>query len=178
MMLRKLSFLLVSPLLLTANPNMKVLAAQYESEQTVTYVPVSVGGITIVVPAGSGLPPDLGEAGNRDIKGIDSDHDGIRDDVERRISMHFMDRPKARAYSYIIAKKYQSLIESPHMSLSQQRAFIVDISQASDCVDKNSDNESGFTMPYVLNTYARSLAYIDSLETLKGTVLPNSRSCQ
>ena len=51
-------------------------------------------------------------------------------------------------------------------------------SQSSGCVDQNSDNESGFTMPYVLNTYARSLAYIDSLETLKGTVLPNSRSCQ
>lgn len=163
---------------LTWAGSVKADASAFEKNQTVLFVPIAVGGITIIIPTGGGLPPDPGEAGNRTIHGIDSDHDGIRDDVERHISLHFIDNPRARAYSYIIAQKYQKLIENPSMSLSAQRALIVDITEASDCVDKAATNGSEFTMPYVLNTFDRSMAYIDSLQTLKGTILPKSRSCQ
>jgi hypothetical protein len=176
--LKILAFLCLSPFLLMAEPSVQQKAIKFETEQKVVFVPISVGGITIVILAGSGLPADSGERGNETIEGIDSDNDGIRDDVERHISLHFKNKPKARAYSYVIAQKYQKLIENPAMSLSQQQALIVNISEASNCVDKEVANGSGFIMPYVLNTYARSLAYINSLQTLKGTVLPNSRSCQ
>ena len=178
MSMQKLFFIIcIIPLALTA-AILKELAHKYESEQTVIFVPISVGGITIIIPAGSSMPPDPGEAGNRDIRGIDSDGDGIRDDVERHISLHFKNKPRARAYSYIIAQKYQQLIENPYMSLAQHRVLIGDISKASNCVDKEVGNGSRFTMPYVLNTYARSLAFINSLSKLKGTVLPASRECR
>ncbi|MBU1668722.1 hypothetical protein KKC13_09910 [bacterium] len=170
--------LLTVPLLVFAELSVKEVATKFEAEQKVLFVPIAVGGITIIIPAGSGLPADPGEEGNVNIEGIDSDNDGIRDDVERHISLRFKNKPKARAYSYVIAQKYQKLIENPSMSLAQQQGLIVDISEASDCVDKEVVNGSGFTMPYVLNTYARSLAYVRGLKKLKGTILPKNRECR
>ena len=39
----------------------------------------------------SGLPPDPGEAGKQTLEGIDSDGDGLRDDVQRYIAIEFAD---------------------------------------------------------------------------------------
>jgi len=55
--------------------------------------PLPVNVLVTVVP----LPPDPGEAGQANIPGIDSDGDGVRDDVERYIALSYPDSSKLRA---------------------------------------------------------------------------------
>ncbi len=43
------------------------------------------------------LPPDPGEAGKATLAGIDSDDDGVRDDVQRYIALTYPDSEKTRA---------------------------------------------------------------------------------
>ena len=41
------------------------------------------------------LPPDPGEAGKKTLEGIDSDSNGVRDDVQRWIEIKYIDSPKS-----------------------------------------------------------------------------------
>lgn len=47
----------------------------------------SIGGTN------DGLPPDPGKAGKQTLMGIDSDGDGLRDDVQRYIYLTYPDQP-------------------------------------------------------------------------------------
>ncbi len=157
----------------------RAVAKSYEKTQTVTYVPIMVGDITIMIPTGSGMPPDPGESGKQTIEGIDSDNDGIRDDVERVVSLMYASNAKARAFGYVMAKTYQTLIENPNMSKSEMKRVLLDIFQTSDCTDKATNHQvKEKIMPYVLNTYERSIRYIEILrDSVHGMTLPNSKSC-
>jgi hypothetical protein len=42
------------------------------------------------------LPPDPGEAGKATLEGLDSDHDGVRDDLQREIVFMYPDRDEVR----------------------------------------------------------------------------------
>ncbi len=53
------------------------------------------------------LPPDPGEAGKATLEGIDSDGDGLRDDVQRYIAFTFPDSARVRAAAAVYAKKVQ-----------------------------------------------------------------------
>lgn len=44
-----------------------------------------------------GLPPDPGEAGKMTLVGIDSDNDGVRDDVQRWIAIEYPNSAKTKA---------------------------------------------------------------------------------
>ena len=44
-----------------------------------------------------GLPPDPGDAGKATLEGIDSDGDGVRDDIQRYIVLTYPDSEKTRA---------------------------------------------------------------------------------
>ncbi len=56
------------------------------------------------------LPPDPGEAGKATLEGIDSDGDGLRDDVQRYIAATFPDSARARAAAAQYAKKVQETL--------------------------------------------------------------------
>jgi hypothetical protein len=43
------------------------------------------------------LPPDPGSQGEKTLEGIDSNQNGVRDDVERYIGLHYPDSAKTRA---------------------------------------------------------------------------------
>ena len=55
-------------------------------------------------PADDDLPPDPGEAGKKTIAGIDSDNDGVRDDVQRWIHFNF---PKKYQYNLTLQVKFE-----------------------------------------------------------------------
>ncbi len=55
------------------------------------------GAPSSAVTDDSGLPPDPGEAGKATLVGIDSDDDGVRDDVQRYIALTYPDSEKTRA---------------------------------------------------------------------------------
>ncbi|MFQ5779864.1 MAG: hypothetical protein ACE5HN_03645 [Nitrospiria bacterium] len=63
--------------------------------------------------ANNGLPPDPGEAGKATLEGIDSDGDGVRDDVQRHIMLTYPDEPTRRALVQL-AKAEQSFLISAH----------------------------------------------------------------
>ncbi|WP_345984445.1 hypothetical protein WCX49_07325 [Sulfurimonas sp. HSL-1656] len=64
----------------------------------------STGGVEII--DGHTLPPDPGEAGKNTLLGIDSNNDGVRDDVERWIYKTY-NHPIERAIFIQTARAYQ-----------------------------------------------------------------------
>lgn len=48
-------------------------------------------------PVADNLPPDPGDAGLQTLEGIDSDDDGVRDDIQRFIALEYPDSAKVRA---------------------------------------------------------------------------------
>ncbi|MGH8488103.1 MAG: hypothetical protein ACREXS_04330 [Gammaproteobacteria bacterium] len=56
------------------------------------------------------MPPDPGEAGKAALEGIDSDGDGVRDDIQRYIALNFPDSAKTRAALTQQAKTFQSML--------------------------------------------------------------------
>ena len=55
-----------------------------------------------------GLPPDPGEAGKATLEGIDSNGNGVRDDVERAIAKLYPDEPELRALQMAAAIEAQT----------------------------------------------------------------------
>lgn len=155
--------------------------AQLQNEQDVAFVPIFSDGYVIAAFAGSGLPPEPGSSGDLTISGTDSDADGIRDDVERKISLMYPNHPKVRAYSYAIAMSLQDSINNP-TSLQQQEFSLSEILKADRCLfDMNLQNlfvGSNEIIPMVLNTYQRSYAYLNATKTFQGKVLPAAETCQ
>ena len=49
----------------------------------------------------SDLPPDPGEPGRQTLNGIDSDTDGVRDDVQRYIALTYDDAPTRQALTQV-----------------------------------------------------------------------------
>ena len=67
--------------------------------------------VTIVIH-NDPVPPDPGEAGKQTIEGIDSDGDGVRDDVQRYIVLNYLTRDVARDILNRFAFHYQVLLTS------------------------------------------------------------------
>jgi len=64
--------------------------------------------ITVIEGNDEGLPPHPGEAGKLTLTGIDSDNDGVRDDVQIAISHRYQDDVNARFASREFAKAIQN----------------------------------------------------------------------
>jgi hypothetical protein len=66
--------------------------------------------LTITKLVDDGLPPDPGEAGNQTLLGIDSDTDGVRDDIQRYIYFTYPNEEKVKLALTEVAKQYQTLL--------------------------------------------------------------------
>ncbi|MDH3391983.1 MAG: hypothetical protein OEL85_09330, partial [Desulfobulbaceae bacterium] len=114
-------------------------------------------------PPGDGLPPDPGEAGKATLEGIDSDQDGIRDDIQRYIALTYPDSQKTRAAlkQYTLAFQ-KATLESP----DEERALhnTEYMHRASECLwyiySENSIKMSDTLLAEFLNTMDRSRAYL------------------
>lgn len=152
-----------------------------QGSQTVQYVPISIDDIFIIVPAGTGMPSEPGVNGDATIAGIDSDGDGIRDDVERRISAHYSNNASARAYSYMIAKRLQAIIVNSANKTTYIQA-ISELSFAENCLNIMLPTElnkgTRLVLPWVMNTYQRSIAYINARALIGGEKPPTQIACQ
>lgn len=126
------------------------------------------------------LPPDPGEAGKATTAGIDSDGDGVRDDVERWIALTYPDSARIRAALTQEAKVYQT-------ELTDGSIDVLGFSAASDCVGSafmtsDADVAGGRTAlaasrlikATVLNTPARTEAYYQADSRLGPTFIDMS----
>ncbi len=154
--------------------------SRLRDEQEVYFSPIMYDGYVIPTYAGSGMPPEPGSSGNLTISGTDSDGDGIRDDVERKIGLMYPSHPEVRAYSYVIAMSLQGAINNP-TSLQQQELSLNEILIADKCLGemnlKNIFVGSNEIIPMVMNTYQRSYAYLDAMKIFQGEVLPSAGPC-
>ena len=60
---------------------------------------------------GFALPPDPGEAGKKTLLGIDTDGDGVRDDIQRYIYFTYPDDKKLRLGLTYYAKEFQGMLK-------------------------------------------------------------------
>jgi hypothetical protein len=109
-------------------------------------------------------PPDPGEAGKETLEGIDSDSDGVRDDIQRYIEINYADQGQVRSGLRQYARSLQdSLLDASSQSGSVANAH--DGMRAREClrVRLGSDlayDASGELRAFALNTESRSRAYI------------------
>jgi hypothetical protein len=121
------------------------------------------------------LPPDPGEAGKQTLEGIDTDNDGLRDDVQRYIALSQPNDQTMRSALRQTALANQKFILSADDADSVLPTFRL-LSRANGClgylVGLAGMNVSDALTAEILNTKARSLAYATANDQLSGEILP------
>jgi len=122
---------------------------------------------------GDNLPPDPGEAGKATLEGIDSDLDGIRDDIQRYIGLTYPDSRKTRAALRQFTLAFQkAILESPDEESALHNTEIE--ARASECLwhihSESSIKMSDSLMAEFLNTLERSRTYLEYNSKLGGHV--------
>ncbi len=108
------------------------------------------------------LPPDPGEAGKQTLEGIDSDNDGVRDDVQRYIRLTYSESARTRAvlsqYASSLGTFLGAALGGDPTAASQALTAAVDCATASP--EDVSRIELATVKATLLNTRARSQAFI------------------
>lgn len=118
--------------------------------------------ISVTVPVD--LPPDPGPGGMTTLAGVDSDGDGVRDDVQRYIALTYPDSAKTRAALTQITRAMQPLL----LDASNQQAAISDVVALGHGIECSifTDGPTRAAQEYhalraqVLNTLPRVQAYL------------------
>lgn len=119
------------------------------------------------------LPPDPGKAGKATIQGIDSDNDGVRDDIQRYIALTYPTSTKTRAaLTQGVVNQQQALLYADDKEHSIQIAG--EGTRDTECIhyvapDDASDIGAAL-QAVLLNTDARSRAYLAYDRQLSGQV--------
>jgi hypothetical protein len=139
--------------------------------RSVIYVPIPIDDdIYVIVPVEQNLPRDPGVAGDATVTGIDSNGDGVRDDVERGIVYAYPKNPKAQTVLFEMAKYYQAVLANSTSAAAVQQYFGI-VAAWGACLDAAAvepEVEGRLLRPLVLNSYDRSYNYILALRSLQG----------
>ena len=134
------------------------------------------GALTVQVLADNGvvLPPDPGEEGNVALLGIDSDGDGVRDDIQRYIYFTYPDDEKLRLGLTYYAKEFQGVIaDADDREATYNHAK--KMARHGECLfhikGRDSINICRALRAEILNTRERSVAYITYSDNLGGRVI-------
>jgi hypothetical protein len=124
--------------------------------------------------SGPVLPPDPGEAGKATLLGIDSDNDGVRDDVQRLIALRYPDSlPKRRAATQFANGLINSLSNEPPTT-QQVHAWANQELKNGECflfIFKDFDSswdERRLLRQAILNTHQRNIAHISWSKKMGG----------
>jgi hypothetical protein len=136
--------------------------------------------LPIIIPIERNIPPDPGVAGDATLAGIDSDKDGVRDDVEREIVRLYPKNAKARAVLYQEAKYYQVILANSASAsvVSDNYGYLMGLSQCLKSATGDLAAHGSVLRPQLLNTKERSDAYLASLRAIKGMdIQPKAVAC-
>lgn len=119
----------------------------------------------------SGLPPDPGEAGKLTIEGIDSDNDGVRDDIQRYIALTYENESTRKALT-----KYAKAQQSFLLSDDNKEKAIENVkirSKATGCLRLIHSFDEAYQIldeikPTIINTKERMRAYLSTDLLLSG----------
>jgi hypothetical protein len=108
---------------------------QYRASHPVLPEPLSTRGLPLpATDVPIVLPPDPGEAGKLTLEGIDSDHDGVRDDLQREIVYMYPQNDEVRRVLRAMVKKGQDMITTTG-DHDHFEGLIVGYSGLLDCYD-------------------------------------------
>lgn len=130
--------------------------------------------LTITQFIDRGLPPDPGEAGTQTLLGIDSDRDGVRDDIQRYIHLTYPNEPLLRLALREYAKQFQLLLPTAD---NKDEAYnnARKMSRHRECIHfirgKVEKHVISGLKAEILNTRDRSIAYIKYSDNLAGQIL-------
>ena len=131
------------------------------------------------------LPPHPGDEGKSSLQGIDSDNDGVRDDVQIAISERYPNNKNKQNTLKQTAQALQKAIvygNSSDSSMINQTTNL--LMSAIECLYEKVDNpllEIGFLEKEIINTSERNAAYIKFNEAGNGHFLSSenmNNSCQ
>ncbi len=139
--------------------------------------PLQITLIILEPGPGGGLPPDPGEEGRATLEGIDSDGDGIRDDIQRFIALTHPDSEKLRAgltqFTRVVQEallvrddKPLSLNASSRSDRAIECLYFLLSSGAADVINELHAE--------ILNTVERSRAYLTYDAQLFGGIFPSA----
>lgn len=127
--------------------------------------------LTITEYVGPVLPPDPGSEGDQTLLGVDSDSDGVRDDIQRYIQFTYPDDNLIRSALREYAKQYQILLPTAgdrEASFRNAKRLTKD----GNCVYAINRPEAWNMLrelrARILNTRERSVAYIQFSDSLGG----------
>lgn len=123
----------------------------------------------------SGLPPDPGAAGRQNLAGVDSDRDGLRDDLQRHIALSHPGSPATIQALRQAARTIQKVIldaSSRPLSLDHSNQMLRDLECLSSIRPQDAHLISGELMAVALNTEQRGLRYLQFDSHLEGEALP------
>lgn len=110
------------------------------------------------------LPPDPGEEGKQTLEGIDSDGDGVRDDVQRYIFMNYQDEPTRRA----LVQYAKAELRAVQIADDKEGSIKIfdEVARAIECLTSIYPDEapriSAKLVSVMFNTKARIEAYVKS----------------
>lgn len=109
-----------------------------------------------------GFPPDPGKEGKKTIEGIDSDRDGVRDDVQRWIYAFVPDDREKQMALRQDARSLQEELSNEFESLDYCKRTLIEIDRAIQCMSRvfvdelHGHVEGEYLQAKVLNTYSRT----------------------
>jgi len=124
---------------------------------------------------GANLPPDPGKEGKKTLLGIDTDGDGVRDDIQRYIYFTYPDDKKLRLALTYYAKEFQGVLKDAN---DREAAYehAKNMVRHGDCLWYLKDEEAidicNALRAKILNTRERSMAYITYSDNLGGKTIP------
>lgn len=114
------------------------------------------------------FPPDPGDSGKKTIQGIDTDHDGVRDDVQRWIYAFLPREPKKQMALRQLARYFQDSL-ADDFSVERRKVNHTVLRRAIQCKTENFEEDElwGYVeMQYIrakmLNTYERTARYLEN----------------
>ena len=133
--------------------------------------------ITITEDLGDELPPDPGEEGKQTLMGIDSDDDGLQDDIQRYIYLTYPDQPNVKNALRQLSLTFQKTLD-PEREVGTGRSIANEMSLDIDCLSYFA-GEGFYEMGMrhkaeVLNTYDRTRQYLAYDKELSGGVFSGS----
>jgi hypothetical protein len=120
------------------------------------------------------LPPDPGDAGKLSLNGIDSDEDGLRDDLQRFISLDISDE-KAQSALKQVARVGQNIVVNAD-DVNSSITHANELNRAIECMYYSAPNDAQTMLRdmerNIFNTPARIEAYIQMQQNLIGFASP------
>lgn len=142
------------------------------------YIEVSIVGAGGNSAPPSNLPPDPGENGKLTLEGIDSDADGVRDDVQRYITLTYPDSIEVQRALRQHAKAVQAfMIQADSKEQALNNATKMD--RAIECIFAVSLNDDHAIKAIrnlrsvIVNTEKRTRAYLSADKKLSGGIFPS-----